>query len=83
MSEPCVQVTIENGIAYVQLNRPEKYNAINYLMFSELDKAIKRIKSNSRIRLVILSGAGGHFSSGLDVKSVMSAPMQAFKLLFK
>ncbi|MFB2800559.1 MULTISPECIES: crotonase/enoyl-CoA hydratase family protein [Shewanella] len=83
MSEPCVQVTIENGIAYVQLNRPEKYNAINYLMFSELDRAIKRIKSNSQIRLVILSGAGGHFSSGLDVKSVMSAPMQAFKLLFK
>ena len=83
MTEPCVQVSVENGIAYVRLNRPEKYNAINYLMFSELDKAIKSIKTDTRVRLVILSGAGSHFSSGLDVKSVMSAPMQAFKLLFK
>ncbi|PHY61154.1 crotonase/enoyl-CoA hydratase family protein [Shewanella xiamenensis] len=83
MGERCVQVTVENGIANVVLNRPEKFNAINYLMFSELDKTIKRIKSDPRIRLVILSGAGGNFSSGLDVKSVMSAPMQAVKLLFK
>lgn len=61
----------------------KKMNAINYLMFSELDRAIKQIKSNRGVRAVILSGAGGNFSSGLDVKSVMSAPMQAVKLLFK
>ena len=83
MSDQCVQVTIENGIAYVMLNRPEKFNAINYLMFSELDRAIKLIHSDRRVRAVILSGASGNFSSGLDVKSVMSAPMQAIKLLFK
>jgi len=83
MSDQCVQVTIDDGIAYVLLNRPEKMNAINYLMFSQLDSAIKSIKKNRRIRAVILSGAGGNFSAGLDVKSVMSAPMQAVKLLFK
>lgn len=83
MSGQSVQVKIDDGIAYVLLNRPEKMNAINYLMFSELDCAIKSIKSNRAVRAVILSGAGGHFSSGLDVKSVMSAPMQAVKLLFK
>lgn len=83
MSTQCVKVTISDGIAYVQLNRPEKMNAINYLMFSELDRTIKKIQKNRAIRVVILSGAGGNFSSGLDVKSVMSAPMQAVKLLFK
>lgn len=83
MSTQCVKVTISDGIAYVQLNRPEKMNAINYLMFSELDRAIKKIQKNRAVRVVILSGAGGNFSSGLDVKSVMSAPMQAVKLLFK
>lgn len=83
MSTQCIKVTINDDIAYVQLNRPEKMNAINYLMFSELDRTIKKIQKNRAIRVVILSGAGGNFSSGLDVKSVMSAPMQAVKLLFK
>ncbi|MGL5408438.1 MAG: crotonase/enoyl-CoA hydratase family protein [Shewanella sp.] len=83
MSEPCVRVTIDEGIAYVQLNRPDKKNAINYLMFKQLDRAIQQIRRDRRVRAVILCGAGGHFSSGLDVKSVMSSPLQAVKLLFK
>lgn len=33
MSGQSVQVKIDDGIAYVLLNRPEKMNAINYLMF--------------------------------------------------
>lgn len=44
MSTQCVKVTISDGIAYVQLNRPEKMNAINYLMFSELDRTIKKFR---------------------------------------
>ncbi|MCH1930907.1 crotonase/enoyl-CoA hydratase family protein [Shewanella sp. A25] len=83
MTEPCVQLKIDNGIAFVTLNRPDKYNALNYLMFSELDKTIKAIAKNRKVRAVILSGANGNFCSGLDVKSVMSAPSHMLKLLFK
>lgn len=68
MSTQCVKVTISDGIAYVQLNRPEKMNAINYLMFSELDRTIKKIQKNRAIRVVILSGAGETLVQGLMLK---------------
>ncbi|BFL85770.1 hypothetical protein LFREDSHE_42200 [Shewanella baltica] len=64
MSGQSVQVKIDDGIAYVLLNRPEKMNAINYLMFSELDRAIKQIKSNRGVRAVIVSGAGAILALG-------------------
>ncbi|GGI78514.1 crotonase/enoyl-CoA hydratase family protein [Shewanella gelidii] len=74
---------IKDQIAYVQLNRPEKFNAIDYTMFKELDVVIKHLKKNKQVRAVILSGSNGNFSSGLDVKSVASSPSKAFKLLVK
>lgn len=83
MPHSYVRLDIDAGIAYVQLNRPEKMNAIHYPMFCALDKTIKAIAKNRRVRVVILSGAGEHFCAGLDVKSVMASPLQALKLLFK
>jgi enoyl-CoA hydratase/carnithine racemase len=78
-------VTIEKhqGIAYVTLSRPDKYNALNFEMFKAIDKAIKQLKQDKGLRLVILTGAGGNFSSGLDVKSLSNDPAKALNLLFK
>ncbi|QSX29575.1 crotonase/enoyl-CoA hydratase family protein [Shewanella cyperi] len=70
-------------LALVSLNRPEKLNAVNFQMFQELDKLIKQLGRDSSLRAVVLKGAGGSFSSGLDVKSVMASPWQAVRLLFK
>lgn len=81
----CGLVTLEKqqGIAYVILSRPEKYNALNFEMFKALDRVIKSLAKDKQIQLVILSGAGGNFSSGLDVKSLASNPSKAINLLFK
>lgn len=83
MSLKYVTFKQEGGVATVVLNRPEKLNALNFQMFCELVKVQKRIRKDRSIRAVILTGAGGNFSSGLDIKSVMKAPLQAVKLLFK
>ncbi|MBQ4862592.1 crotonase/enoyl-CoA hydratase family protein [Pseudoalteromonas sp. MMG013] len=78
-----ITLEIKNNIAWVTLNRPKKQNALNLSMFIELDKIIKDLKKDKTVRAVVLSGAGGHFCSGLDVKSVVNKPAAIFKLLFK
>lgn len=83
MSEKTVLLTIENNIAYVALNRADKHNAINMLMFYQLDKVIKQLKKDKTLRAVIVHGKGVDFCSGLDVKSVMKAQTNVLKLLFK
>lgn len=78
-----VQVKKEQGIAYVSFNRPDKFNALNFDAFVAIDRVIKQLKKDREIRVVILSGAGNHFCSGLDVKSVMKSPSQALRILLK
>lgn len=75
--------TIENNIAFVKLNRPEKHNAMNMRMFEEINKVITAIKQDCTIRAVIVSGEGEDFCSGIDVKSMFSNKRYALKLLFK
>ena len=84
MSEQRVLLAIDdNGIAEVTLNRSDKLNALDMPMFKAIDKTIKQIKKDKRVRAVILSGSGSDFCSGLDIKSVMKSPISAISLLFK
>ncbi|MFP9133788.1 crotonase/enoyl-CoA hydratase family protein [Shewanella algae] len=73
----------QQQLAIVSLNRPDKLNAINYTMFSELKAMARHLHRQRHLRAVILRGEGGQFSSGLDIKSVANSPWQALKLLFK
>ncbi|WP_438864820.1 crotonase/enoyl-CoA hydratase family protein [Neptunicella sp.] len=83
MSENRVTLTIEQGIARVILNRPEKHNALDLAMFTAIDNTINQIKANRTVRVVIVAGAGSSFCSGLDTKSVLTNKTGALKLLFK
>lgn len=75
--------TIENGIARVKLNRIDKLNAIDMQMFEELDSTARQLKKNKAVRVVIVSGNGIDFCSGIDVQNVLSNPKNAIKLLWK
>ena len=83
MENKLVTLVKEDGIAYVTLNRPEKYNALNFDMFKAIDRTINELRVDKSVNVVILSGASGNFCSGLDVKSVAKSPSIAVKLLFK
>jgi len=83
MSNNIITLNIENEIAIVTLNRPDKLNALNLSMFIAIDKIIKKIKKDNSIRAVVLKANGNDFCTGLDVASVMKQPIQVFKLLFK
>ncbi len=78
-----VNFTIKNGIAHVSLNRPDKCNALDMLMFSAIRGTIKQLKTDRTIRAVIVDGNGEDFCSGLDIKSVMSSSKAPLTLLMK
>src|SRR3974390_1809803 len=59
----------EDGfVLHITLNRPEIRNAINSVMWDELEATFNSIANNREIRAVVLRGAGGHFCSGGDTK---------------
>lgn len=55
----------QNGIAEVTLNRPEKMNSLDETLISELTGLFKDLSANKDVKVVILTGAGGNFCSGL------------------
>tara|TARA_R110002110_G_scaffold219761_4_gene433758 strand:- start:383 stop:1237 length:855 start_codon:yes stop_codon:yes gene_type:complete len=63
----CFSVTIENQIAHVVLNRPDKRNSMNPAFWRELPVLIKDIDDHAKARVIVISSTGPHFSSGLDV----------------
>lgn len=67
-----VQVTIEDGVADVRLNRPEKLNALDRPMFEALVAAGQRLAADRGVRAVVLSGEGRGFCAGLDFGSFMA-----------
>ena len=78
-----VLITIEDGIAIVTLNRPDKYNGLDMPMFEAITRAAKTLKKDRSVRAIILNGAGDAFCSGLDVKTVSKNPVNFLKLLVK
>ncbi|HSW35640.1 MAG TPA: enoyl-CoA hydratase/isomerase family protein [Candidatus Limnocylindrales bacterium] len=67
-----VLLEIENCIATVTLNRPEKSNAFDGDVWQGLEEAASAIKHNPMVKAVIVTGAGRAFCSGLDIKTAMA-----------
>jgi 2-(1,2-epoxy-1,2-dihydrophenyl)acetyl-CoA isomerase len=63
-------VETSGGIATLTLNRPQARNALDLVMRRELVAALDEIEADSSARVVVLTGAGGHFCAGGDVKSM-------------
>ncbi|MDJ0778793.1 MAG: enoyl-CoA hydratase-related protein [Gammaproteobacteria bacterium] len=55
------------GVARVTMNRPEVFNAFDETMIAELDAAFEILAADDDVRIVLLAGAGKHFSAGADL----------------
>ncbi|MEJ7672981.1 MAG: enoyl-CoA hydratase-related protein [Chitinophagaceae bacterium] len=62
---------IKNNIAFITLNRPEKFNSFNREMALSLQQRFKEIDSNKQVRCVYLTGAGKSFCAGQDLAEVV------------
>lgn len=60
-----LRVNEKGGIAHLVLNRPQKRNALNDALVAALDSYFSSVPATARV--VVVSGEGGHFSSGLDL----------------
>ncbi|WP_065757659.1 crotonase/enoyl-CoA hydratase family protein [Pseudomonas defluvii] len=73
------KVELSNNIAHVQINRPEKVNAMNAAFWTEIIDIFKWIDDTDAVRVVVISGAGKHFSSGIDLLLLASVANQLGK----
>lgn len=67
MAHECFEVTIENAIAHIVLNRPDALNTMNLAFWDELPAIVEDIDRNSRARVIVISSTGKHFTAGLDL----------------
>jgi len=70
--EQHVMVHVHDGVGLIQLNRPDKMNAIGALTRRQLGEAIKQAERDDAVRVVVLTGSGRAFCSGADVTEMVA-----------
>ena len=60
----------EGGVLHLQLNRPDKGNALSGALVNALTEAIEAAAQDQHLRLLVLSGAGRHFCTGFDLSNL-------------
>lgn len=69
--------TCADGVGILTLNRPQARNALSAAMVGELDTLLGQITRDDSVRALILTGSGGAFCAGGDVRSMHAAPRSA------
>lgn len=67
MTYETILVEQQDGVGLITLNRPDKLNAMNRLLSSELSGAVKAFEADDGIGCIVLTGAGRAFSAGGDI----------------
>ena len=67
MDMKSITLHIENDIAHIILNQPDKRNAMGADFWAELPRVVKDIDENVRARVIVISSTGPHFSAGIDI----------------
>ena len=75
MSDTYETIGLERAgeVALLTLARPQRLNAINRQMLGELQEALDEVERDDALRVLMVKGAGGNFSSGFDLKEQMEA----------
>ncbi|MFI8975238.1 enoyl-CoA hydratase/isomerase family protein [Nocardia asteroides] len=73
MTQHLVLCTVENGVATLTLNRPEKLNALTAEVFLQLRRHLATLATRADIRCLVLAGAGRSFCAGHDLAVVATA----------
>src|SRR5215813_5053118 len=67
-----IELSVENGIASIVFNRPERLNAFDPADYSALSSAFVMVRDNPAVRVALITGAGEKsFSTGADLKAPM------------
>jgi len=61
------EVQASEGVGHVRINRPAKANAMDAAFWAEIPQVFEALDDDPNVRVIILSGAGKHFSAGIDL----------------
>jgi enoyl-CoA hydratase len=75
---PAVVTDVSDGVAVITINRPEARNAINSEVARGIAEAVDQLDASKDVQVLILTGAGGTFSAGMDLKGFLSGDSPAF-----
>lgn len=73
----------ENGVGYITLNRPDKYNSFNHDMAMELQAALDDCAEDNTVRCLYITGAGKGFCSGQDLAEATDPSPEEFERLVR
>src|SRR6266581_9506315 len=65
-----LRAEIDSGVAVITMNRPDRRNAFSQAMVSALGEVLAQVETDEAVGCVVLTGAGGAFSAGGDVKNM-------------
>ena len=71
--QPHGLVEVKDHVMVVTMNRPEARNALSGEMLAIMEEAWRRANDDVDVRVVILTGAGGYFCAGADLKAMSSS----------
>jgi len=77
-----IKTALNDGVMTVQINRPQKKNAVTLSMWRELGQLFRSLEGERNVRVVVLAGAGDCFSAGADISEfpkVRATPEQVAK----
>jgi len=69
-----LRAEIDDGVAVITMHRPERRNAFSHAMVSALGAVLAQAETDESVGCVVLTGAGGAFCAGGDVKAMAAAP---------
>lgn len=69
-----IDLEVQNRIGYLALNRPDALNALNQQMIDDMEAALHAVSTDERIAVLIVTGRGGAFCSGSDLKALYDTP---------
>jgi len=67
MTTTCFDVELQDGIAHLRLNRPEKRNSMVPEFWVELPEIVNTLHGNGEARVIVISSTGPHFTAGMDL----------------
>ena len=68
MSFETLLLDIQEGVATITFNRPDKRNAMNPRLHEEMTAALEQLRYDPAARVVVITGTGAAFCAGMDLK---------------
>lgn len=74
-----IEYTVEKRVAFITLNRPDKRNALNAAMVTELKEAFESAGKDATVKLTVLRANGEAFSAGADLEDLRRLQKNSFE----